>query len=325
MRFVLSENSHITSRKKMNDNVSNVKVGDRVKITTVPSPVKNIDLGIGGVIETEPMIIAGIAQSKVKLDDGRVIKWNIDYLEVIDDLEESSPKKTPISPGILNIPLEKIRLDGGTQPRAFMNGNIVQEYGMEMQQGAVFPPVILFNDGSDYWLADGYHRVAAAMALGYAEIKAEVRQGDCRDAVLFSCGVNATHGLRRTNDDKRRAVMRLLKDEEWSQWSDREIARQCKVAHPTVGKLRQSLTGNLSSNKTSQSLTGNLSSDDNPRTYTTKHGTVATMNTSNIGKAAKLKEKIDSTTSVEQELKEQGKRLGLSYNKHTDQVLPIDN
>ncbi len=294
----------------MKHNTSSITVGDRVKITTVPSPVKNIDLGIGGVIETEPMIIAGIAQSKVKLDDGRVIKWNIDYLEVIDDLEESSPKKTPISPGILNIPLEKIRLDGGTQPRAFMNGNIVQEYGMEMQQGAVFPPVILFNDGSDYWLADGYHRVAAATALGYTEIKAEVRQGDCRDAVLFSCGVNATHGLRRTNDDKRRAVMRLLKDEEWSQWSNREIAKRANTSEYLVRTLRNSICDKNADTKL------------NKERKVQRGDTTYTVNTSNIGKAPKLKGKTEATTSVDQELKEQEKRLGLSYNKHTDQVLP---
>ncbi|MGB5770972.1 MAG: hypothetical protein WBM32_14055, partial [Crocosphaera sp.] len=99
-------------------------------------------------------------------------------------------------------------------------------------------------------------------------------------------------------------------------------ARQCQVDHKTVGKIRQRLTGDFPSNKTSQSLTGEIPSDDNPRTYTTKHGTVATMNTSNIGKAPKLKGKTEATTSMEQELKEQGKRLGLSYNKHTDQVLP---
>jgi hypothetical protein len=39
-----------------------------------------------------------------------------------------------------------------------------------------------------------------------------------------SVSANAPHGLRRTNADKRRAVVRLLEDTEWSQWADREIA-----------------------------------------------------------------------------------------------------
>ncbi len=39
-------------------------------------------------------------------------------------------------------------------------------------------------------------------------------------------------------EDKRRAVMTLLQDVEWGQWSDREIAQRCKVEHKTVGKIR---------------------------------------------------------------------------------------
>ena len=66
--------------------------------------------------------------------------------------------------------------------------------------------------------------------------------------------------------------MLLLNDEEWSQWSDREIARRCCVDHTTVGKLRPSLVESTS--------------EPTPKTYTTKHGTVATMNTENIVKRA---------------------------------------
>ena len=40
-----------------------------------------------------------------------------------------------------------------------------------------------------------------------------------------------------------KAVLTLLNDEEWSGWSDREIARQCAVHHDTVGKYRKELSG----------------------------------------------------------------------------------
>ena len=36
--------------------------------------------------------------------------------------------------------------------------------------------------------------------------------------------------LGATNEDKRRAVMTLLADEEWGKWSDNEIARRCEVS-----------------------------------------------------------------------------------------------
>ena len=35
------------------------------------------------------------------------------------------------------------------------------------------------------------------------------------------------HGLRRSNADKRRAVLTLLNNEEWAKWSAREIAKAC--------------------------------------------------------------------------------------------------
>jgi hypothetical protein len=41
----------------------------------------------------------------------------------------------------------------------------------------------------------------------------------------------------------------LLEDEEWREWSDREIAKQADVSHPFVAKVRESLTGNITSQK----------------------------------------------------------------------------
>ena len=59
-----------------------------------------------------------------------------------------------------------------------------------------------------------------------------------RDAILYSVGANAAHGLRRTQEDKRRAVELLLRDDEWSKKSNRWIADACRVDHKTVSKLR---------------------------------------------------------------------------------------
>jgi hypothetical protein len=54
---------------------------------------------------------------------------------------------------------------------------------------------------------------------------------------------NGEHGLPRTNADKRRAVELLLADAEWSQWSDREIARRAAVNKFLVNQMRPSLSG----------------------------------------------------------------------------------
>ena len=171
------------------------------------------------------------------------------------------------------IEVEKIRIDGGTQSRAAINEQTVAEYAEAMEDPAtVFPPIVVYHDGKDYWLADGFHRLEAWKRVGRIEVPAEIRQGDRRKAILHSCAANAAHGLRRTNDDKRRAVMTLLDDEEWSQWSNREIARRCGVHYNFVGKLRADVTITPSDSEV-------------PRTYTTKHGTEAQMDTSRIGKS----------------------------------------
>ena len=134
--------------------------------------------------------------------------------------------------------IDQIRTDGGTQPRASINNEVVQDYARNMVEGAIFPAIVVFYDGAVYWLADGFHRVAAAKVARLTEIAAEVRQGTQRDAVLYAAGANSTHGMRRTNEDKRRAVQRLLDDAEWTYWPNRSIARQCAVDEGLVRKMR---------------------------------------------------------------------------------------
>lgn len=144
------------------------------------------------------------------------------------------------------IQLSKIRRDGGTQSRLSMDETVIGEYAESLREGAVFPPVTLYFDGESYWLADGFHRFAAHLKAGKSEINANIQQGTRRDAVLASVGANANHGLRRSQEDKRNAIMTLLNDKEWGKWSDREIANKVGVSPSTVGKYRASVqTGQI--------------------------------------------------------------------------------
>lgn len=141
----------------------------------------------------------------------------------------------------MKIRLSEIRLDGGTQPRANMNQEVVSEYAEYLMDGVKMPGLTVFHDGKYYWLADGFHRYFAHKKADIKEAECDVRQGSLRDAVLYSVGANDNHGLRRSNEDKRRAVITLLEDIEWSDWADREIARQCRVSVMTVGRIKKSL------------------------------------------------------------------------------------
>lgn len=145
----------------------------------------------------------------------------------------------------MSLHIDQIRRDGGTQSRAAINEATVAEYAEAMLDPIrVFPPVIVYHDGRDYWLADGFHRLAAWERIGRTDIPTDIRQGTRRDAILHSVAANSTHGLRRTNEDKRRAVMTLLDDAEWSQWSDGKIADRCGVSQPFVSSIRRDLSQN---------------------------------------------------------------------------------
>jgi hypothetical protein len=180
-----------------------------------------------------------------------------------------------------------IRIDGGTQSRAEFDDAVMVEYADAITAGAKMPPVTVFFDGSDYWLADGFHRLLAHLHIGALDIEATVISGSRRDAILFSVGANASHGMRRTNEDKHRAVGVLLADPEWAAWSDREIARRCSVSHPLVSSIRASLEElPVSQDEIEPVLTERITSEqDAERVYTTKHGTEAVMKTVNIGRS----------------------------------------
>ena len=142
---------------------------------------------------------------------------------------------------IKSINIRAIRIDGGTQSREKLDQAVVDEYAELMKEGTEFPPISVVHDGNEYYLSDGFHRLLAAQRAGKASINCDVITGTLRDAILYSLSANSSHGLRRTVEDRRKAVMTMLEDFEWGEWSDREIARQCHVSHPFVAKLRAAM------------------------------------------------------------------------------------
>lgn len=132
-----------------------------------------------------------------------------------------------------------IRLDGGTQPRAAIHAQTVSDYMKDMASGAEFPPVDVFYDGSNYWLADGFHRIKAAEKSGRDEIACEVHQGTQQDAQWYSFGANKGNGLRRTNQDKQRAVKAALQHPGGEGLSDGQIASHVGVSDQMVRNYRR--------------------------------------------------------------------------------------
>lgn len=139
--------------------------------------------------------------------------------------------------------LAAIVIDKGTQSRAQISEETVTDYAEAMSAGDQFPAITVFHDGVDYYLADGFHRLHAVKRLGKTSIQANVEQGTLRDAILFSLGANANHGLRRTNADKRKCIMTLLEDFEWQALSNSEIAHYCAVSPQLVAAVKSEMDG----------------------------------------------------------------------------------
>ena len=165
-------------------------------------------------------------------------------------------------------PLADIRIDGETQPRSEINTEVVAEYAEAMAGGDKFPPVIVFYDGVDYWLVDGFHRVHVTREAGRDKIQCEVHDGTIEEARWFSYRVNRTHGIRRTNDDKRKAVKAALLHPNGAKMSDRKIAEHVGVGHVMVSRIRHELETTVSLEQSAE--------------RTGQDG--RTINTANIGK-----------------------------------------
>ena len=129
-------------------------------------------------------------------------------------------------------------LDQKLQSRVEIDETAVSEYAEAIAAGDEFPPVLAFFDGIHYYLTDGYHRYHAHKRAGKASIKVEVINGTFRDAIFHATSVNSKHGMRRSNADKRKAVMTLLEDFEWEGMSSSEIAKHCGVSAAFVSGLR---------------------------------------------------------------------------------------
>lgn len=138
--------------------------------------------------------------------------------------------------------LDAIRIDGDTQSRVTIDLDRVEVYAEAYRADATMPPLVVFFDGRDYWLADGFHRWHAAKKIDWVKIEVEVHQGTVEDARWFSCGANKTHGLNRTNADKAKAVQSALKNPTGAKLSNEQIAEHVGVSASTVAKYRGQLT-----------------------------------------------------------------------------------
>lgn len=131
--------------------------------------------------------------------------------------------------------IDLLRLDGGTQARIKINEDTVDDYADVLTEAGgdwPFDPNDVFHDGSDYFVADGFHRTLAAIRVKRASIPCRVHQGTSKDAKIFGMTANDTHGLRMSREDKRACVEWLL--DNGGKMTQAEIAVKAGVSVRTV-------------------------------------------------------------------------------------------
>lgn len=205
--------------------------------------------------------------------------------------------------------ISSIRTDGGTQPRGSLDYDVIESYQDAMENGAVFPAIDVFYDGTAYWLADGFHRLQATYQSDREDVECTIHQGTLEDAQWFSFGANKANGLYRSNADKQRAVQAALKHLKSSGLSDGQIAKHCGVSSATVGNWREKLSIKLL--------------EIGPRTVT-RGGTTYQQDTTNIGKRPQVApvEPVQTFAPVQAAyvappvIEQQPEALSVDYSEH---------
>jgi transposase len=207
------------------------------------------------------------------------------------------------------VTLADIRTDAGTQPRAGIDSDRVAQMREAIAADAKLPPIEVFYDGEDYYLVDGFHRFTAYREEGHGKVECVVHQGSLEEAQWASYAANQDHdtaGLRRTNDDKRRAVEAALRHPKAAKMSNRAIAEHVGVSHQTVMRARQVICNNVA---------------DTPAIVRTveRAGKTYEMDTTNIGRKAE-KEQADDNQATE-EISNTNRTWGMMYAEQAVKLL----
>lgn len=143
---------------------------------------------------------------------------------------------------IVKVPIDQIRVDGGTQLRVETDPAVVADYAARMEDGERFPALSVIRDGdNNLWLWDGFHRLAAAKVLVRQKVDVAIKPGTLDDARLLACKANAKHGLQRSQQTKRNQVRAALLNPLTAGWSNGRIASWCEVSAPFVAGIRQAM------------------------------------------------------------------------------------
>ena len=162
------------------------------------------------------------------------------------------PRRTETkAPEIKEVTLADISFDDAVITRSALNKQAIKEYREKYARQIAetlepheqpFPLPDLFEDAEgNLWPANGLHRITSLMEEGVQVWKCNVHLGTRADAIAFAVSSDRDVGVRRTNADKRIAVIRVLAEASLRVNSNGVIGAMCGVDEKLVRQERDRL------------------------------------------------------------------------------------
>lgn len=130
--------------------------------------------------------------------------------------------------------IEKIEVDPTIQIRRGNREETLRRYEDAFDK---LPPVDVFDTSDGLLLADGFHRIAAAIRLGKQSINAKVHKGTRQDALEHAVIANTKNADPLTSEERDDGIRRLRQIHPKETWSLRRIAEAMSVSEVTVRRV----------------------------------------------------------------------------------------
>jgi len=128
------------------------------------------------------------------------------------------------------------------QARLGLTEEAVRNYELAYRAGKSLPALEVFEVDGELIVVDGFHRIEAAKRADVATLPVEiVGKGTMAEAEWEALGKNHSHGVRRTREDKRKAVQVALANPASAKMSNRKLAQYLDVSHTFVAGERKML------------------------------------------------------------------------------------
>ncbi len=102
-----------------------------------------------------------------------------------------------------------------------------------------FIDVVYDPDLDVFYIWDGHHRFHALTNIKRRTAWCKVRIGTLEYARFLGCGANKDHGLPRTREDERRAIVWMLRHPDYTKWTNKAIAKHVGCSESVVGHVRR--------------------------------------------------------------------------------------